>query len=284
MPTDADREGTVTLDELLCVRVGLVYDPDADGDNDMTPGGDTDHDSIVAMCARINALTPPPPKPVTPENVFVYSALVANDQVDSYSTQFTPNALEQVARQIVGMPVMRNHSTYGAGDLPVGRWFGAEVVQRDGVTWVRGLFYTARMGDADAQAMDARINTGIIREVSLSWWQGAMKCSVCGQDMWSGDCPHIPGEVYDGRACVGIMDQIKEVAEASLVWKGGQYGTQIGGPEGRVDAAGEQHATLVQRIARKRSATPAHAGESDVLGSWLTEEPAATVGDWFNAG
>ena len=252
----------------------LTFDPTN------TPGHDLDGDDDSAA-AKINLLDPAPPRTLTDADVRVYTALVANDQPDSYFTQFTPNALAQVARGILGMPVLRNHSSYGSGDLPVGRWFAADCIQRDGVNWARCQFYTAAAGDPEADMLDARIQAGIIREVSLSWWQGAMKCSICGQDMWGGECPHIPGESYDGRTCIGIMDSIREVAEASLVWKGGQYGTQI---DTAARTEGSQRITLVQRIAAKRSARPASAGETELeryLGDAIVP---VTLEQWLTAG
>lgn len=126
----------------------------------------------------------------------------------------------------------------------------------------------------------ARIAAGVLREVSLSWYQDGMTCSVCGMDMWGKNCPHIPGEQYESGTCVGIMEHIKCVEEASLVWKGGQYGTEVE-PVGRDMPV--QRASLVQRIASKRSARPASAGESD-LQRWFRDDPVQTLEAFFKAG
>lgn len=271
----------MTLDDLLLFRTGTLS-------RDMEPDGDeVDPEALVA---KINALDPAPPRALAASDVRIYCALVANDQVDAYYTRFSLQALEQVARGIVGMPALRNHNSWQSGDLPVARWFAGEVVNIGGVNWARCWNYmSASADDYEARLLGARIDAGILREVSLSWYQDSMKCSICGRSLWGSDCPHMPGVTDDasGQMCVGEMDSIRSVEEASLVWKGGQYGTEIE-PADRTSetkARTMQRVTLTQRIASKRSAQPASAGGSE-LDAWLADYKVAadTLEDFFKAG
>lgn len=202
-----------------------------------------------------------------PADVITFSALIANDQVDSYSTQFTRGALEQIAALLPGNKVMRNHSAWLAIDMPVGVWYASGTLERAGIGWARGDFYMPR--DDETETLASRIQAGAIDEVSLAWYLDAMVCSICQRDMLDEDsgCPHVPGVAYSGRVAVGIMPTIRSVDEASLVWKGGQYGTTIMDPDGDQDqepdaddvpAPGTRRTihrhTLMHRMAAKRAA------------------------------
>lgn len=188
--------------------------------------------------------------PLAAEDVIVRGALVANDQVDSYYTQFTADALRQVATMLPGKPVMRNHdgSVDNSLGLPVGKWYAATVEQRDGVTWARGLFYMVR--DPETDSLARRMDAGIINEVSLAWYIGEMQCSICNRDPMDPMCAHAPGVMYDGQLCVAMMPSVRSVEEASLVWKGGQYGTAIEMPDGPE----KRMANRLERLASKRAA------------------------------
>lgn len=190
-----------------------------------------------------------------PEDIVVRSALVCNDQPDSYLTQFTKGALRQVAEQIVGMKVMRNHNTWASEDLPVASWIQAGVVRApfekspDGkASFVRAIYYMSRLGDVHGLA--ARIDAGIIDEVSLSWYPVAFECSVCGKDPYGIDCQHAMGKEYGGKVAYALMPGVRSVIEASLVWKGGQYGTTIDLP-GRTAEKFDTMETLMARAAQK---------------------------------
>lgn len=251
--------------------------------------GDSGAPDLQAMCDKINRLPKPPLTPATPDNVVIFSALVANDQVDSYSTRFSVSALSQISERLAGAPGLRNHSTYQSSDMPVMRWFDGAQASRDGVSWARGWSYMSSAPEAvTARELANAIDLAIINEVSLSWWQDGLRCSICGKDMWAMDdeghyvCTHNPGQSYNGEVCVGEMDSIREIAECSLVWKGGQYGTQLESPGARSQQDVE---TLVQRIARKRSTVPAPAGESELdlyLGQ-MVRTPSEFEA-WYNAG
>lgn len=211
------------------------------------------------------------------EDVIVRSALVANDQVDSYFTRFSKGALDLIAQMLPGTPVMRNHGTWSSDDLPVGIWFRSDVEERDGANWVRGWFYMVREPLTDS--IGARMDGGVIREVSLSWMMRAIdvKCSICGRNEMDPLCDHVPGLDYNGALCVWDMTNVRSVEEASLVWKGGQYGTKIEMPDGS-----EKRITLMQRSATRRAA---HAAATPAGGTSLeTWFKRTSLEDWFSAG
>ena len=214
---------------------------------------------------------------LSPEDVIVREALVCNDQPDSYDTQFTRAALDQVARMLPGSPVLRNHSTFGADDLPVGIWFSARTEERDGVYWVIARFYMIR--EPLTESIAARMDGGVVREVSVSWWmdRSALSCSICGNFPFADACTHTPGDTYGGRKCVTVMNAVESVEEASLVWKGGQYGTAI------LAGEQEQRVSLMARLARKRGSSGAPAvAQVDAMTAWWND-PLYRMRPWFKS-
>lgn len=181
-----------------------------------------------ALLERARAFAPEADREAfTMDRVHMRSAYVCNDQVDHYSTRFTIRALHQIAAIINDQSAgfHRNHATWGSQDLPVGRWFHAEVVEIDGVHWVRAWFYCAR-GDEMGDRLERYVSLGIWREVSISWWMRSYTCDVDGLDV--SKSPHYPGQVLEGgRVVVGVMDDIAEVDEISAVPQGGQKGTKF---------------------------------------------------------
>lgn len=180
-----------------------------------------------ADLAAINLLVPAGEPRATADSVYVRSAMVCNDMVDHYSTRFTANALTQIAKLLPGANLMRNHNEHESGDLPIGRIFAAQTLtDAQGVNWVRAKFYWAR-GTQFGDMMASNIALGIWREVSLSWWMESFTNSVDGKPF--SESPYYPGqELPDGQIVVGIMDNVVEVNEVSIVARGGQIGTSMG--------------------------------------------------------
>lgn len=165
---------------------------------------------------------------ITPDEYILRSAVICNDQVDYYLTQFTLEALKKIASLMPGKKLMRNHNTWESEDLPVGTWLDARVVKERGVNNVVATFFMMKAGDTDG--LIPRIDAGHIDEMSLSWYPLGNCCSICGNSLSSMDCEHAPGKEYSGKMCVMSMPDLRDVIECSLVWKGGQKGTTIAMP------------------------------------------------------
>jgi hypothetical protein len=188
----------------------------------------------------------------TEDAVYCASALVCNNLIDHYSTQFTDAALAEIAGLIVGTNVMRNHDEYGLEALPIGRCYAAELVEVDGAKYVRAWFYWER-GTAFGDEMAKKIALGIWREVSLSWWMRSFTMSPDGFPIE--DSAYYPGQVLpDGTVAIGIMADIVEVNEFSIVPRGGQKNTSMN-PAGAKLRSGDDVLDLVG-AARARGKKP----------------------------
>ena len=187
-------------------------------------------------------------KPLTREEVNIKSMWLCNDIIDSYYSRFNEKTLNELAEKIPGGPVMIGHNTEM---LPIGRFFKAQVVRReDSHLWLRAWFYWPKDMDHSADMLSG-IESGLYREVSVSWSMTAAICSICGKDMRSMECPHIPGRKYPDangtdQLCFWESEGIKDFYEGSLVYKGGQYGTSI--DEERKKIMAERSAILDKKM------------------------------------
>ena len=144
--------------------------------------------------------------------------------------RFSDQALEQICRKIAGESVLAGHDKRS---LPVARFFKAAVMERADVSdpetgqptlWVRAWFYWLK-GTQSSRDLALNIDGGIYREVSISWRYRGGRCSVCERRPRS--CPHVPGQRYDGVLCYTWIDDIVDVLEGSLVYRGADRQTGI---------------------------------------------------------
>lgn len=164
----------------------------------------------------------------TADNVHIARMVVCNDVVDHYSTQFTRRALEQVVPLLLNANVMRNHNEYGSDDLPVGRIFDSGLERVGDVTQVFAWMYWDA-GTTSGDEMARKIALRLWRECSLSWWMRSFTNSIDGKPFDDGPPYYYPGqELPGGVIVVGIMDDVTEVNEVSIVARGGQRGTSLG--------------------------------------------------------
>jgi len=95
----------------------------------------------------------------------------------------------------------------------VARIFATEVVQEEGVSYIKAWAYIRRGGNADEIIAD--IEAGIKKEVSVGCAMGRSVCSICGGDY--GNCGHQKGESYDGEICHAILKEPMDAYEFSFV-------------------------------------------------------------------
>jgi len=185
--------------------------------------------------AAINTLAP---GQIGPDDVYVRSMYLCSDQVCPADWgRFTGHALEEICTLVVGRAVLRGHDR---SSLPLARFFRAEVVRREDemnpvtgepANWVRAWFYWLR-GTTGARDLLLNIDGGVYREVSISWRYRGARCSVCGDDIRS--CDHTPGRTYDGARCHFVVDEVLDVLEGSLVYRGAESRASLAGARSSV--------------------------------------------------
>lgn len=157
-----------------------------------------------------------------PEDVFCFSVVLCDNEVDRDLERFTDEALETIAGMFIGRTGIKDH--VWSTENQVARIYRAEVETTDEKTsdgrtrkQLVGSVYMLR--NEQTQPLIDSIEGGITKEVSVGFSVRSCKCSVCGEETgWLG-CPngHVKGETYDGALCVGLLDDPTDAYEFSFV-------------------------------------------------------------------
>ena len=162
----------------------------------------------AAQLEKINALAK---GSLTGEQVYVFSVRLCDDQVDRDFERFDGEALAELARLFVGKSGIVDHKWSAGGQLA--RIFDTEVLDADGVRYIKAWAYIRRGGAGDEWIAD--IEAGIKKEVSVGCAMGRSVCSICGGEY--GSCGHRKGEYYDGELCCAILREPVDAYEFSFV-------------------------------------------------------------------
>ena len=159
-----------------------------------------------------------PPTPVTASDVFIRAMYVVSDEVNSFGGRFPPEEHSRLAELLVDSPVIVGHRK---DKLPIARNFHAEVVSRQGQSWVKSYFYWLKSAEG-SENLRENIDGGIYKECSIGFTFQFPECSICGKDIRT--CQHEPFAEYDDegsrRICHFNYRQIERVLETSLVYRG----------------------------------------------------------------
>lgn len=196
---------------------------------DTAPGKVEDEGKIAGLIDQINALQGVQIL-ATKDNVYIRSLRLAGDAVDNQDGRFHTEDLQRLLELTNGVPMKIMHNKEL---LPIGRFFGGELVERDGFTYIMPYVYWPR---DHSQASDLQINIdqGIYNEASLSFTFRKPVCSICEKDIRR--CDHLPGKEYKGELCYFWYDGIVRVREGSIVDRGAQPGTGFEPVEGSLMA------------------------------------------------
>ena len=148
---------------------------------------------------------------LTEEQVYVFSVLLCDDQVDRDFERFDTAALPELAKLFVGKSGIVDHRWSAEGQLA--RIFDTELLEENGVTGIKAWAYIRRGGAGDEWIAD--IEAGIKKEVSVGCAMGRSICSVCGGEY--GSCGHRKGEYYEGELCCAVLKEPVDAYEFSFV-------------------------------------------------------------------
>ncbi len=145
------------------------------------------------------------------DEVYVFSLRLCDDQVDRDFERFDTQALPELAKLFIGKCGIVDHRW--SADNQVARIFASEVVQENGISFIKAWAYIRRGTVGDEWIAD--IEAGIKKEVSVGCAMGGSVCSICGQEY--GSCGHQKGEHYDGTLCCAILRDPVDAYEFSFV-------------------------------------------------------------------
>lgn len=164
--------------------------------------------------ARINLYTR---RPYTAEEVYAFSVVLCDNEVDRDYECFTRDALEKLAALFVGKTGLLDHEHTSRGQSA--RIFGTSVKGYPEKRTARGEAYAQLVAEAyipknaETEAFIESIESGIRKEVSVGCAVAKRTCSICGAET----CAHLRGRLYDGERCVRILDEPTDAYEFSFV-------------------------------------------------------------------
>ena len=165
----------------------------------------------VATPQQLEAINAQAKAELTAEQVYVFSLRLCDDQIDRDLERFDTAALPTLAKLFIGKTGIVDHKW--SSDSQVARIFETQVVEEEGVSYIKAWAYIRRGGNAEEIIAD--IEAGIKKEVSVGCAMGRAVCSICGGEY--GSCGHQKGEHYDGALCCVILKEPMDAYEFSFV-------------------------------------------------------------------
>lgn len=165
-------------------------------------------------------------EPLKEEDVFTFKVQLCDNDVDRVGDKMSDKFLNEVADKVKGVAGLKDHDW--SVENQVARLYDAQVVEDEENTtvlgerrkYVQGSAYTL----AKNREMIDKINSGILKEVSISFNSEGDTCSICGKPMCKdgsdiGHCEngHVAGQSYDGQLCYNKIDNLMDILEWSLV-------------------------------------------------------------------
>ena len=167
--------------------------------------------SGIPTAVQLAAINAQAKAKLTEEQVYVFSLRLCDDQIDRDYERFDTAALPGLAKLFIGKTGIVDHCW--SSENQVARIFETQVVQENGISYIKAWAYIRRGGSNDDIIAD--IEAGIKKEVSVGCAMGRSICSVCGSEY--GSCGHRKGESYDGMVCCAVLQEPVDAYEFSFV-------------------------------------------------------------------
>jgi hypothetical protein len=176
-------------------------------------------------------------KELTPQEVFCFSLILCDNEVDRDIERFTNESLDKLAPMFLGKSVLFDHRW--SAEKQVARLYRTFVEETKEKTAMkepkrvlRGSAYMLREGNEE---LIKAIEGGIKKELSVGCQMGDCTCSICGTKFhynWQTDkylCEneHFKGNIYEGKMCVGDLVDPKDAYEVSFVAVPSQKGAGV---------------------------------------------------------
>lgn len=163
-------------------------------------------------------------EPLSAEDVFTFSAILCDNELDRQYEQFSVKALKDLQKLFLGKTVIKDH--IASADNQVARIYATELVET-GKTLASGEPYTQLKAHCymvrteSNKDLITEIRAGIKKEGSVGFRVSSSICSICGTDNAKNYCRHWPGRSYEKEGgpavCTFRLDGAKDAYEFSLV-------------------------------------------------------------------
>lgn len=168
--------------------------------------------------AAVNAFAK---KELTADEVYVFSVLLCDNDVDRDNERFTESCLRELGELFVGATGICDHEWKSGNQIA--RIYRTELIRDDTRKTALGEDYVYLKGWAymlrteENAALIAEIDGGIKKETSVGCSVAHCVCSVCGREYGSADCTHVKGQEYGGKLCFAELSGAVDAYEWSFV-------------------------------------------------------------------
>ncbi len=152
-----------------------------------------------------------------PQEVYAFSLVLCDNEVDRDGERFSLAALDALRELFLGRTCILDHERKSANQTA--RIYQTELETEPDRRTQAGEPYTRLTARAYLprtrrnEETIALIESGILKEVSISCAVARRVCSVCGET----DCAHEAGQWYGGVQCVRILEEPTDAYECSFV-------------------------------------------------------------------
>ena len=173
------------------------------------------------------------------DEVYVFSLILCDNEVDRDFERFTTETLNQLAPMFVGKTGIVDHDRKSANQCA--RVFAAEVqVKEEKTSFGENyacIFAKAYMPKIKSnEDIIEKIDSGILREVSVGCAVEKSLCSICGKE----NCGHVRGRDYEGETCVKLLSGATDAYEFSFVAVPAQRKAGVTKAFGKTDEKGDE--------------------------------------------
>lgn len=158
---------------------------------------------------------------LTEEEVYIFDVILCDNEIDRDFEKFSLSALKTLQELFIGKTGIFDHDAKSSGQTA--RIFHTELAEDSERKTSTGENYVCLKGCAYMVRTSANENLikeiegGIKKEVSISCSASVQKCSVCGANKRTKNCPHTKGKEYAGKTAYVILDKITDAYEWSFV-------------------------------------------------------------------
>ena len=163
-------------------------------------------------------------EPLEAADVFTFSAILCDNELDRQFEQFSTKALRELQKLFIGRTVIKDHIR--SADNQVARIYATELVDtgkalKSGEPYLQLKAHCYMVRTDSNKDLITEIRAGIKKEGSVGFRAASSICSICGTDNAKTYCRHWPGRTYDKEGgptvCTFKLDGVKEAYEFSLV-------------------------------------------------------------------
>lgn len=163
-------------------------------------------------------------EPLEAADVFTFSAILCDNELDRQFEQFSAKALRELQKLFIGRTVIKDHIR--SADNQVARIYATELVDtgkalKSGEPYLQLKAHCYMVRTDSNKDLITEIRAGIKKEGSVGFRAASSICSICGTDNAKTYCRHWPGRTYDkeggAQVCTFKLDGVKEAYEFSLV-------------------------------------------------------------------